>query len=48
MANEISQLVNEVCRFSEDRDWDQFQYPKDLAMLNSKIKCNTFYIKGMN
>lgn len=32
MASEISQLINEVRQFSEDRDWDQFHNPKDLAI----------------
>lgn len=32
MANEISQLIDEVRQFSVDRDWDQFHNPKDLAL----------------
>lgn len=32
MANEISQLIDEVRQFSSDRDWDQFHNPKDLAI----------------
>lgn len=32
MANEITQLINEVRQFTIDRDWDQFHNPKDLAI----------------
>lgn len=32
MANEISQLIDEVKQFTIDRDWDQFHNPKDLAI----------------
>lgn len=32
MANEISQLIDEVRQFTTDRDWDQFHNPKDLAI----------------
>lgn len=32
MANEISQLLKEVRQFTEERNWDQFHNPKDLAI----------------
>lgn len=32
MKNEIEQLRDAIRRFAEDRDWDQFHSPKNLAM----------------
>ena len=32
MANEIHELTREVVQFTQDRDWDQFHNPKDLAV----------------
>ena len=29
--NEIQELMNEVTAFSEERDWDQFHSPENLA-----------------
>lgn len=30
--NEIADLTKEIVQFTEDRDWDQFHNPKDLAL----------------
>ncbi|MDO5442877.1 MAG: nucleotide pyrophosphohydrolase [Bacteroidia bacterium] len=32
MANEINRLAEEIRQFSEERDWDKFHNPKDLAI----------------
>lgn len=32
MANEIQELTKEIREFTEERDWDQFHNPKDLAV----------------
>lgn len=32
MENEIKALTDAVNRFTEERDWDQFHNPKDLAI----------------
>ena len=30
--NEFKRLITEIDRFTEERDWDQFHNPKDLAV----------------
>ncbi len=30
--NEFKELMTEIDRFTEERDWDQFHNPKDLAV----------------
>ncbi len=30
--NEFKELMTEIDRFTEERDWDQFHNPKDLAL----------------
>ena len=32
MANEIKELMHEIDVFTQERDWDQFHNPKDLAI----------------
>jgi len=32
MTNDIDTLLNALAEFTEERDWDQFHNPKDLAM----------------
>lgn len=32
MANDIKELMHEIDAFTQDRDWDQFHNPKDLAV----------------
>lgn len=32
MANEIKELMQEIDAFTQERDWDQFHNPKDLAV----------------
>lgn len=32
MESDIRQLIREIDQFTEDRDWDQFHNPKDLAL----------------
>lgn len=32
MGNDINALTEAVNRFTEERDWDQFHNPKDLAI----------------
>lgn len=32
MANEIKELMREIDAFTQERDWDQFHNPKDLAI----------------
>ncbi len=32
MANEIKELMLEIDAFTQERDWDQFHNPKDLAL----------------
>lgn len=32
MKNEIKQLIAEIDEFSQERDWDQFHNPKDIAL----------------
>jgi len=32
MDNEISRLTEAINKFTEERDWDQFHNPKDLAL----------------
>lgn len=32
MANEIKELMQEIDAFTQERDWDQFHNPKDLAL----------------
>ena len=32
MANEIKELIREIDVFTQERDWDQFHNPKDLAI----------------
>ena len=32
MANEIKELMHEIDAFTQERDWDQFHNPKDLAV----------------
>ena len=32
MANEINELMHEIDAFTQERDWDQFHNPKDLAL----------------
>ena len=32
MANEIRELTKEIVQFTQERDWDQFHNPKDLAI----------------
>jgi dCTP diphosphatase len=32
MGNEINELMKEVRKFSEERNWTQFHNPKDLAI----------------
>lgn len=32
MDNVIEQLIKEIEKFSEDRDWDKFHNPKDIAI----------------
>ncbi len=32
MADEIKDLMREVDQFTQERDWDQFHNPKDLAI----------------
>ena len=32
MANEIKELMLEIDAFTQERDWDQFHNPKDLAI----------------
>lgn len=32
MQQDINELINLVKKFCEDRDWDQFHNPKDLAI----------------
>ncbi len=32
MENEIRTLTDAIIRFTEERDWDQFHNPKDLAI----------------
>lgn len=32
MPNEINELIHEIDIFSQERDWDQFHNPKDLAL----------------
>ncbi len=32
MADEIKTLIKEIDKFTQDRDWDQFHNPKDLAI----------------
>lgn len=32
MASEIQELIKEIKKFTEDRDWDQFHNGKDLAL----------------
>lgn len=30
--NEIQEIISELVRFRDERDWDQFHNPKDLAL----------------
>ena len=30
--SDLKELVNEIDKFTEERDWDQFHNPKDLAV----------------
>jgi len=32
MADEFKELIQEIDKFTQDRDWDQFHNPKDLAI----------------
>jgi NTP pyrophosphatase (non-canonical NTP hydrolase) len=32
MQSDIEQLTKEIKQFTQDRDWDQFHNPKDLAI----------------
>ena len=32
MSNEINELMREIDAFTQERDWDQFHNPKDLAL----------------
>jgi len=32
MEDDINTLIEEINQFSQDRDWDQFHNPKDLAI----------------
>ena len=32
MADEIKELTKEIVQFTQERDWDQFHNPKDLAI----------------
>lgn len=32
MAKDIQQIINQLALFVDERDWDQFHNPKDLAM----------------
>lgn len=32
MANEIRELMHEIDAFTQEREWDQFHNPKDLAV----------------
>ena len=32
MANEIRELMQEIDAFTQERDWDKFHNPKDLAI----------------
>lgn len=32
MSNEIKELMREIDAFTQERDWDQFHNPKDLAV----------------
>ena len=32
MADSIKDLIREIDQFTQDRDWDQFHNPKDLAL----------------
>jgi len=32
MQSEIQQLIKEIDEFSQERDWDQFHNPKDIAI----------------
>lgn len=32
MADEIKELMHEIDAFTQERDWDQFHNPKDLAV----------------
>ena len=32
MSNEINDLMREIDAFTQERDWDQFHNPKDLAI----------------
>ena len=32
MANELNDLMREIDAFTQERDWDQFHNPKDLAI----------------
>ena len=32
MSNEINELMREIDAFTQERDWDQFHNPKDLAV----------------
>ncbi len=32
MASDIEQLIKEIEMFSQERDWDQFHNPKDIAI----------------
>lgn len=30
--NDIKQIIEELLKFRDERDWEQFHYPKDLAI----------------
>ena len=32
MADDIKELTKEIVQFTQERDWDQFHNPKDLAV----------------
>ena len=32
MADDINELTKEIVQFTQERDWDQFHNPKDLAI----------------
>lgn len=47
MENEIKALTDAINRFTEERDWDQFHNPKDLATLlnvKKKLSVNQFNV----
>ena len=40
--NEFKELMTEIDRFTEERDWDQFHNPKDLARIIDRIDATLF------